>query len=63
MSFGKVIAGDVDWPAVGAVLRGIGYQGPLTAEVFPSAADRADIEGYVARIGRQIADVMQRMQG
>ena len=61
--FVDIGSGDVDWPAVGAALRGIGYQGPLTAEVFPSAGDRADIEGYVAHIGRQVADVMQRMQG
>lgn len=59
--FVDIGAGDVDWPAVGAALRAIGYAGPLTAEVFPSEEQRADIGGYVERIGRQVADVMARM--
>lgn len=60
-SFVDIGAGDVDWPAVGAALRAIGYAGPLTAEVFPRPEERADIESYVAKIGRQVADVMARM--
>ncbi|HNT86571.1 MAG TPA: sugar phosphate isomerase/epimerase family protein [Candidatus Hydrogenedentes bacterium] len=35
--FVMLLEGDVDWPAVMAALRAIGYQGPLTAEYGPYA--------------------------
>lgn len=34
--FVELLAGDVNWPAVIGALRGIGYDGFLTAEVFPN---------------------------
>ena len=61
--FVDIGTGDVDWPAVGAALTAIGYDGPLTAEVFPPQEERADLEGYVTRVGRQVADVIGRMTG
>jgi len=33
--FVDLLTGDVEWPEVMAALREIGYDGPLTAEVFP----------------------------
>lgn len=33
--FVPLLAGDVDWKAVSAALKGIGYTGPLTAELSP----------------------------
>lgn len=54
--------GDVDWEAVGAALNGIGYDGPLTAEVTPNEEERADMDAYVAKIYQQVAGVMQRMR-
>ncbi len=59
--FVAIGSGDADWEAVGGALRRVGYDGPLTAEVSPTESERDDIEGYVARIGRQVAGVMQRM--
>lgn len=53
--------GDVDWEAVGVALHSIGYDGPLTAEVFPNEQEQANIEEYVGRIGQQVNGVMQRM--
>ena len=34
--FVDLLAGDVDWPAVMAALREVGYSGPLTAEMIPA---------------------------
>ncbi len=61
--FVDIGAGDVDWEAVGGALRRSGYDGPLTAEVFPTAQDRSDVEAYVMRIGQQVARAAQRMGG
>jgi len=33
--FTNLLSGDVNWPAVTAALRDVGYQGPLTAELAP----------------------------
>ena len=55
-------AGDVDWEAVGAALNRVGYQGPLTAEVFPSKEERDDLPGYVIKLGRQVAAVLTRIE-
>lgn len=60
--FVDIGSGDVDWEAVGAALARARYAGPLTAEVFPSEVERADLAGYVARIGQQVAGVMRRME-
>ncbi len=59
--FVDIGAGDVDWEAVGAALGRAGYDGPLTAEVFPTAQDRSDVEAYVMRIGQQVARAAERM--
>lgn len=61
-AFVDIGAGDVDWPAVGAALHAIGYSGPLTAEVTPNAEQRADLEGYITRVGQQVAGVMALMR-
>lgn len=55
-------AGDVDWEAVGAALHRVGYRGPLTAEVFPSKEERADLPSYVMKIGQQVAAVVARIE-
>jgi hexulose-6-phosphate isomerase len=34
--FVDLLAGDVNWPAVMAALREVGYSGPLTAEMIPA---------------------------
>ena len=60
--FVDIGAGDVDWEAVGGALRRAGYDGPLTAEMFPTAQDRSDIEAYVMRIGQQVARAVQKMK-
>ena len=44
--FIDILDGDVDYPAVMAALRGIGYDGWVTAEVF---ATDGDVEGLLAR--------------
>ena len=54
--------GDVDWEAVGAALGGIGYDGPLTAEVSPDEVERSNMDAYVAKIHQHVAGVIQRMQ-
>lgn len=59
--FVDIGAGDVDWEAVGAALGRVEYGGPLTAEVFPTEEERADLESYISRIGRDVAGAMQRM--
>ncbi len=59
--FVDIGAGDVDWEAVGEALRRFGYDGPLTAEVFPTEQERSDVEAYVMRIGQQVARAAQRM--
>lgn len=59
--FVDIGAGDVDWPAVGDALRQVGYDGALTAEVFPTPDERADLAGYAARIARDVHGVIARM--
>lgn len=59
--FVDIGGGDVDWPAVGAALRGIGYDGPLTAEVAPAPTERTDLARYAARIARDVRGVIARM--
>jgi len=59
--FVDIGAGDVDWEAVGEALRRFGYDGPLTAEVFPTEQERSDVEAYVTRVGQQVACAAQRM--
>jgi hexulose-6-phosphate isomerase len=60
--FCDIGAGDVDWEAVGAALDRAGYDGPLTAEVFPSDEERGDMEGYVGKIQGHVAGVIRRME-
>ncbi len=60
--FVAIGAGDVDWEAVGEALRRSGYDGPLTAEVFPTEQDRSDVEAYVMRIGQQVVRAVQKMK-
>lgn len=55
--------GDVDWAAVGDALRAIDYDGPLTAEVTPTPAERADLAGYAARMAGDVRAVLARMSG
>lgn len=60
-AFVDIGSGDVDWPAVGEALRGIGYDGTLTAEVSPTPTERANLAGYAARIARDVRGVIARM--
>lgn len=54
-------AGDVNWPAVGAALRQIGYQGGLVAEVIPTAEEAADLSGYAARLAQGLQVVLAQI--
>ncbi|MDP9379954.1 MAG: sugar phosphate isomerase/epimerase [Chloroflexota bacterium] len=60
--FCEIGSGDVDWEAVGQALGSVGYDGPLTAEVMPTEAERADMPGYVSRIHGHVAGVLERMR-
>jgi len=54
--FVDLLAGDVDWPAVMSALRAIGYDGYLTAEVFPYVhAPEQIISTTAERIDRLLA--------
>jgi len=48
--FCDLTEGDVDWPAVMAALRQIGYDGPVTAEFFDCEGDLRKISGAMDRI-------------
>lgn len=54
--------GDVDWEAVGAALNRAAYRGPLTAKVFPSESERADLPAYVKKVGSQVVGVLARIE-
>lgn len=60
--FCDIGSGDVDWEAVGQALGSVGYDGPLTAEVMPTEAERADMQRYVSRIHGHVAGVLERMR-
>jgi hexulose-6-phosphate isomerase len=48
--FCDLLDGDVDYPAVMAALRGIGYDGPVTAEFFNCEADLPKISAAMDKI-------------
>ncbi len=60
--FVDIGAGDVDWEAVGLALWRSGYDGPLTAEVFPTLGEQSDLAAYVTRVGQQVTRVVSRME-
>ena len=55
--FTDILDGDVDYPAVMAALRGIGYDGWVTAEVFPVGGD---VEGLLARNSQAMDKILQQ---
>lgn len=60
--FCDIGTGDVDWEAVGAALKSIGYEGPLTAEVSPSEKEQRDIQAYMDRIHGDVRGAIARME-
>ena len=53
-SFCDLGAGDVDWPAVLAAFKKVGYTGYCTAEMLPPAA------GLVERVSRNMDKILGR---
>ena len=44
--FCDLLDGDIDWKAVVAMLKNVGYDGYITAEVFPNRSYAADMDFY-----------------
>ena len=55
--FVELLAGDVDFAAVIRALREIGYDGWITAEVFPS---NSDFEAFLRKTSEVMADILQK---